>query len=364
MPAFTGDGSPSPLGTQRLLGTAGGTRLVGAKVQRALILNDSFSTASAWRSDAQKNGYLHRPSFYCDEASLDPSASTYFGSECETNYDLAQTSWNTAGTPSTLPVFWTTSYASLVGAQQMGFAAANAVQTMTSVVTDSFKDYEQGPGSANPDWTASVAWAAQHGTQFWLYSSCESAGCEDGGASTDFSPVYDGWPTLNTDQWPAEQEAMGLQMFRTGATGQYYYDAMRAVSETNEWSCVDHPDADTLPFSLPTASDCQYVEGANGDGNLFYFGSAHGTAFFPAIGGTTDIPLDTLRLKQLRDGEQDYDEVHYVQSHGVSHATLLNLVNTDLLHNTMNQKFTSAEYNAYRSRLLAMLPSASVSGSR
>ena len=41
--------------------------------------------------------------------------------------------------------------------------------------------------------------------------------------------------------------------------------------------------------------------GGNGDGNLLYPGT-------PAtIGGTTQIPIESIRLKQIRDGEEDYE---------------------------------------------------------
>src|SRR5205814_7896009 len=45
----------------------------------------------------------------------------------------------------------------------------------------------------------------------------------------------------------------------------------------------------------------QYNFGGNGDGTLFYPGT-------PAkIGGSTEIPVESLRLKQIRDGMEDYE---------------------------------------------------------
>ena len=57
----------------------------------------------------------------------------------------------------------------------------------------------------------------------------------------------------------------------------------------------------------PTSFTDQYDFGANGDGNLFYPGSAHGTSDAPAIGGTHDIPIESMRLKRIRDGREDYE---------------------------------------------------------
>jgi hypothetical protein len=45
----------------------------------------------------------------------------------------------------------------------------------------------------------------------------------------------------------------------------------------------------------------QYAYGGNGDGTLFYSGA-------PArIGGTDWIPLESMRLKLIRDGYEDYE---------------------------------------------------------
>ena len=45
----------------------------------------------------------------------------------------------------------------------------------------------------------------------------------------------------------------------------------------------------------------QWTNGANGDGNLFYPGTPD------IIGGTTHIPVASLRLKYIRDGVEDYE---------------------------------------------------------
>ena len=45
----------------------------------------------------------------------------------------------------------------------------------------------------------------------------------------------------------------------------------------------------------------QFIHGGNGDGTLFYPGT-------PArIGGTHDIPIESVRLKRIRDGREDYE---------------------------------------------------------
>ena len=40
--------------------------------------------------------------------------------------------------------------------------------------------------------------------------------------------------------------------------------------------------------------------GGNGDGNLFYDGDPS------IIGGSTNIPIESLRMKHIRDGIEDY----------------------------------------------------------
>ena len=82
---------------------------------------------------------------------------------------------------------------------------------------------------------------------------------------------------------PATQNrAMEWQAWRQKVDGELYYDTTYAFTRGDAWSS-------------------QYYFGGNGDGTLFYPGT-------PAkIGGTTHIPIASLRLKMIREGMEDYE---------------------------------------------------------
>jgi hypothetical protein len=55
-----------------------------------------------------------------------------------------------------------------------------------------------------------------------------------------------------------------------------------------------------------------YFVGGNGDGSLFYPGSTD------IIGGTTPIPIASIRLKLIRDGMEDYEYLNLLTAAGHS----------------------------------------------
>jgi MYXO-CTERM domain-containing protein len=75
---------------------------------------------------------------------------------------------------------------------------------------------------------------------------------------------------------------MEWQAWRQKAAGELYYDTTYAYTKGDAWTS-------------------QYYFGGNGDGTLFYPGT-------PAkIGGTSHIPLASLRVKLIREGMEDYE---------------------------------------------------------
>ena len=141
---------------------------------------------------------------------------------------------------------------------------------------------------------------ADDSRELWLYASCESHGC---GPDTpciypeEPTPDTEGWPDYVIDEPASQARAMPWIAYEYGATGELYYSAT---------------------WSLPTAWADQCVFGGNGEGNLFYPGRPEG---YPGsadsvIGGTTDIPIESLRLKRIRDGREDYEYLHELESRG------------------------------------------------
>jgi len=113
--------------------------------------------------------------------------------------------------------------------------------------------------------------------KMWIYQSCDSDGC---GGPGDASQA--GWPSHMIDAPATENRAMEWQAWRQKAAGELYYDTTYAFTRGDAWTN-------------------QYYFGGNGDGTLLYPGT-------PAkIGGTTDIPIASLRMKLIREGMEDYE---------------------------------------------------------
>jgi chemotaxis methyl-accepting protein methylase len=57
------------------------------------------------------------------------------------------------------------------------------------------------------------------------------------------------------------------------------------------------------------------LHGGNGDGTLFYPGRPRN------IGGKTDIPIESIRLKLIREGLEDYEYLAMLSKNGGSDVT-------------------------------------------
>ena len=133
---------------------------------------------------------------------------------------------------------------------------------------------QQYAGDHRPDYDGLVA----AGKRLWSYQSCMSHGCDV--SATD--ECTRAWPSYMVDHTAIRNRIMGWQAYRYDLSGELYFDVNYAYGNSNPW-------VSQLHF------------GGNGDGNLFYPGR-------PAdIGGTTHIPVESIRLKQIRDGLEDYE---------------------------------------------------------
>jgi len=124
--------------------------------------------------------------------------------------------------------------------------------------------------------------------KLWLYQSCMSHGCAYGTTLPENRPGA-GWPSYMVDVSAAKNRAMEWISFLERASGELYYETAMA---------------------LPTAWTNVYQFSGNGDGTLFYPGT-------PAmIGGTTNVPVASIRMKMIRLGMQDYEWLKMVADAG------------------------------------------------
>lgn len=119
-------------------------------------------------------------------------------------------------------------------------------------------------------------WLKDPRKELWWYQSCdEHISCENGTPGPQTT-----WPSYMVDASPVRNRIFQWLAFAYRVQGELYY-------QVDVWG--DDP------------WDHLYYAGGNGDGALYYPGT-------PAkIGGSTPIPVASIRLKLIRDGMEDYE---------------------------------------------------------
>ena len=171
----------------------------------------------------------------------------------------------------------------IVDAQENGLEPF--VDVMTPVVNhlDGTETGFVGSQSAKYD-----ALRADPRRSLWVYQSCMSQGCGYGNESPENQPDA-GWPSYMVDRSGAKNRAMQWIAYLEGASGELYYETALA---------------------LPTAWTDVFQYNGNGDGTLFYPGTV------ARIGGSTEVPVSSIRLKLIRQGMQDYEWLKLVERAG------------------------------------------------
>ncbi|HET6437454.1 MAG TPA: glycoside hydrolase domain-containing protein [Anaeromyxobacter sp.] len=167
-------------------------------------------------------------------------------------------------------------------------ADAQGVTSSIDILVPVINDLDDRPGASQfsgdqrPSYDAFLAGSSRR--EVWTYQSCMSHGC--GGTSAYFA----GWASYMIDASAVRNRAMQWLAFNFRVSGELYYETAMAYSHdpwNNQWD-----------FN------------GNGDGTLFYPGT-------PAqIGGTTHIPVASIRLKEIRAGMQDYEYLKLVSDLG------------------------------------------------
>lgn len=113
---------------------------------------------------------------------------------------------------------------------------------------------------------------------FW-YQSCLSHGCDIVGGAP-----FTGWPSLVVDAPPVAHRVLEWLTWRQRIGGELYFNTVEAWARdgVDPWQDL-------------------HRHGGNGDGTLFYPGT-------PArIGGKTHVPVESARLRLIREGLEDYE---------------------------------------------------------
>ncbi len=144
--------------------------------------------------------------------------------------------------------------------------------------------------------------------EYWPYLACDNNGCT--GNTETVSEAYNGQIDMSVDADPMYNRSVSFYMRKYGGSGSYYWATLLNYEEGTA-----DPYADMHAF------------GSNGDGALLYPGivSKSGRTWngadhanTPVIGGTHDIPIDSMRWKYIRDWSEDMEYMTLADTAGES----------------------------------------------
>ena len=162
---------------------------------------------------------------------------------------------------------------------------------------------------------------------FW-YQSCLSHGCGEREADAATGRAFTGWASYMVDHPVALNRAMGPLAFLAGVDGELYFATVYQYDHADPWE-------DLRAF------------GGNGDGTLFYPGTP------VRLPGGGHVPVESLRLKALRDGLEDDEALQLLArlgGAGEARALVLGVARSG--HDISREP---ARWEAFRAQLLAAL---------
>ena len=129
-----------------------------------------------------------------------------------------------------------------------------------------------------------------NGNTLWSYQACDTKGCWITGTS-----YYDQYVTYGIDSPMSDIIGYHWLMYDNDVRGDFYYMALEGQSNYGYYPSRARQDI----------WDFQLHYGGNTEGTFWYPGRVSTGGY--AIGGTTDIPIESLRLKAYRMGQEDYE---------------------------------------------------------
>lgn len=129
------------------------------------------------------------------------------------------------------------------------------------------------------------------GKELWWYHACGSHGCGDGSEK--------GWPTVMVDLPAVSTRVFQWLTYHYRTSGELYYESVFQYP----YSYKLKKGSDGKEMKTPDRNPFEqvYYFGGHGDGVLFYPGRPD------YIGGSKHIPIESIRLKLIREGMEDYE---------------------------------------------------------
>jgi len=151
-----------------------------------------------------------------------------------------------------------------------------------------------------------------NGAKLWWYTACGTHGC----AAATGGSTYNGYPQYSADYQGIYTRIFAWMLFKYDIQGEELW-SVNSEYPKNPWGTL-----------------WSTVFGGNGDGNFLYPGVPNATAAgfpysytynnvtywrgnsTPSIGGTKNIPIESIRLKMLREGYEDYEYLKLLKDLG------------------------------------------------
>ncbi len=309
-PPFGGSQAPYEKYVLPLLNGTGPTRLPGARLT-SVVLDGTASTLGTWIAYAKSKGFFDRLFYYpTDEPGADATKWASFAS--------ASDSLHAADPAAQICLTSSIQDATTFSDQDKIDIFVPVLDQMYGRMDSSYA----GDQRAKYD-----AWlSARTGRKLWMYQSCDQHGC---GACGQASPGVDftGWPERVIDSSAVQDRAMGWVSWQENVSSELYF-------------AVDN--------QLATAWDP--------NGQCAFSGSGDGTIFYPGktsvIGGADDIPIESIRLKLIREGMEDYE---YLAAVARTNPGLAKSVADALFPSAYDCHKTPDQLEAARAQLFAAL---------
>ena len=329
LPLLTGDGS----GPDYLRPRVAGASLTAVSLLRECA--DAPPCLSQWRDLASRNGLTDRfLGYVCDE----PEDSSADWAKCGTSAAAFDRHWPDLKKLVTATKRDAVDFGGTVGGAPM-LSALDILVPPVYWLSD--RPGARFEGNQRPGYDSFL-----DGTdnELWSYNACGSHGCTTAQTASNWNSDYwKGWPGYVIDQPASYERAMGWLAYEYDLDGELYFNTTRKLGAA--WT-------DSFDY------------GGNGDGTLFYPGWAAGQNGTPGdgdtgeVGGTHDIPIESIRLKRIRDSQEDHEYMRLLEQRGQgeeAQAIALSVFGPTLDVATYNTAVTPGELNNARCRLASAL---------
>ncbi len=309
-PPFGGSQAPFEQTLLPYIDGTGTIRLKGAKVT-SVVIDGGDSELAMWVDYAKQKNFFDRLVYYpTDEPGGDQSAWNAFVSHSQALHAVDP--------KAKILITSTIDNAKAAGAD-------GSVDRFIPVIDELEGRADSGyPGNHRPDYDTWLA--ADSNRSIWSYQSCDEHGCGNCG-DPSHGVDYTGWPNRVIDSSAVQDRAFPWHAFRLDVSGELYFDST---------------------YQLTTAWD--------DNGQCAFSGSGDGTIFYPGktslIGGADDIPIESIRMKMIREGVEDYE---YLKLASAKDAAKAKKIANDLFPHTYESAQTHQKLEAARDELFAML---------